>query len=359
MRLLHDPRSFSALAFGLLLCVPFAATHAATAPASTMSGQQNPDQRLLVRHPTSVSLPQSTAFAILGHSCGGIGEHAYMTGFDPVSGYPTGAVRLTTTCSLGGIGGNTITYTAWAGVTWDFGGGVLSAAALASAPPVDPTFSAFDAYGDEVFNAGNAAYLLVPLPGVPNAVSALQSGDQFQVSWTPRGVTPAAITSTTLTATPVNSSAPVLTATIAGSATSGIIPMLQPQTTYAIRVVNTTLSGSGSPSVPLEVTTSNATIPPGAPTALAATWSNPNPSGSTDTLVATWHAADPGNSPIDQYMITITDSETSNTYTQSVSGTTLGASFTVDWVPDWGVQVKAHNAFGWGPWSNVYMLGGL
>ena len=43
--------------------------------------------------PVSLVLPQSTAFAILGHSCGGIQEKAYVTGFDAVSGYPTGDVQ--------------------------------------------------------------------------------------------------------------------------------------------------------------------------------------------------------------------------------------------------------------------------
>ena len=45
--------------------------------------------------------------------------------------------------------------------------------------------------------------------------------------------------------------------------------------------------------------------------------------------------------------------------TQTVSGTTLIASFTVDWTPNWSVTVQAHNAFGWGPVSSVFTLGGL
>ena len=120
--------------------------------------------------PVSLVLPQSTAFAILGHSCGGIQEKAYVTGFDPTTGYPTGDVYLQTRCSTGGRGGGTITYTAWAGVTWDFAGNVVSSTTLATAPAVDPTFSATDAYGDMIYNLNNAAYLVVPAPTAPTDV---------------------------------------------------------------------------------------------------------------------------------------------------------------------------------------------
>ena len=60
--------------------------------------------RLLIQKPAKLLLPQSMAFAILGHSCGGIKEQAYVTGFDPTSGYPTDDVYLSTTCSTGGRG---------------------------------------------------------------------------------------------------------------------------------------------------------------------------------------------------------------------------------------------------------------
>ena len=50
----------------------------------------------LAASPTALVLPQGTAFAILGYSCGGIQEKAYATGFDPASGYPTGVVTMST-----------------------------------------------------------------------------------------------------------------------------------------------------------------------------------------------------------------------------------------------------------------------
>jgi len=315
--------------------------------------------RLLIQRPVNLVLPQSMAFAILGRWCGGIREQAHVTGFDPTSGYPTGEVYLSTTCSTGGRGSRPATFTAWAAVSWDFAGNVISSTMLSNGPTVNPTFTATDVYGDMIYNAGAAAYLLVPLPAKPTGVTAVQSGDQFQVSWTPKGVNPAAVISSTLTATPVNSTASSLTTTVAGSATTGVISTLQPQTTYQITVVNTTIGGSSPASTPISVTTSVASIPPSAPTGVTAGWMNLNPTGATDTLVATWQAAVPGDSPIDQYQITINGSDGAGTFTQTVSGTTLTASFMIDYIPDWSVTVQAHNALGWGPPSSVITLGGL
>ncbi|HEY5014302.1 MAG TPA: IPT/TIG domain-containing protein [Acidimicrobiia bacterium] len=110
-------------------------------------------------------LPQSTAFSMLGHSCGGIQEQAFATGFDGTSGYPSGDVYVQTRCGGSGRGGgyHSTTYSAWAAVTWDFTGSVVSSTVLPTAPPgVDPTFSAFDAQGNEVFNVLNAVNVLPP-----------------------------------------------------------------------------------------------------------------------------------------------------------------------------------------------------
>ncbi|HLK11004.1 MAG TPA: IPT/TIG domain-containing protein [Candidatus Binatia bacterium] len=123
--------------------------------------------------PIPLVVPQSAAFSVLGHSCGGIQEKAYATGFDVTSGYPTGDVYLSTSCGGSGRGGgyHTTTYSAWVGATWDFTGALVSYAVLSAAPTVDPTFSAFDQYGNEVYNQSNSAYLLlapgfVPVPRV-------------------------------------------------------------------------------------------------------------------------------------------------------------------------------------------------
>jgi len=330
------------LVVGLILCVGGVSTASATT--------------------VSLLLPQSTAFAILGHSCGGIQERAYTTGFDPVSGYPTGVVYIQTRCGGSGRGGgyHVTTYSAWVVATWDFAGNVVSSAWVANPPDVPPGFTATDTYGDQIYNTSTAGYLIVPAPGPAAIVTAVQSGDQFAVSWTlGPNVNPAAVTSSTLTATPVNSTAPTLTTTVGGSATNGLIGPLQPQTTYQITVVSTTIGGSSLASAPISVTTVAASVAPSAPTSVTAVWAIADPTAATDTLIATWHAAVPGDSPIDQYQVTISGSDGGGTFTQTVSGTMLTASFTVDYIPNWSVKVRAHNAVGWGPWSTSFTLGGL
>jgi hypothetical protein len=348
-----------ALLVSSVLGATLAISHPTEAMTSTPGGQGDPTNRLQLFHPMSLLLPGSNAFAILGHDCGGIQEHAYVTGFDPSTGNPMGVVHLSTTCSAGGIGGHSVTYTAWAAVTWNFVGGVVSSTALSGTPTIDTGFTATDAYDDTIYNANGAAYLLVPLPAMPMGVTATQSGDDFLVAWTPTGVNPVAIVSSTLTATPINSSAPELVTTVAGSLTNGVITTLQAQTTYLITVVSKSISGAGPSSMPISVTTSPPTEPPGAPTGVTAHWVIPDPSGPTDTFIVTWNPADPGNSAIDQYMIRATDNDTGTSITQTVSGTTFTASFTEDWVPDWSITVQAHNAFGWGALSSSFLLGGL
>ena len=315
--------------------------------------------RLLIQTPAGLLISQSAAFTILGYDCGGIQEHAYVTGFDPTTGYPVGDVYLRTSCSTGKAGSPPAIHTNWTAVTWDFAGNAISVTALSNAPAVNTNFMATDAYGDTIYNTVSAAYLIIPLPGPPTGVTAAQSGDEIQVSWIPGELNQAAITSSTLTATPTDPTNSILTTTVTGSATSGAILSVEPQTTYQITIVNTAVSGSSPPSAPVSVTTSPATVAPSAPTNVTASWSNPDPSGTNDTLIASWQAPDPGNSPIDEYLITITGSDGGGTFTQTVSGTTLTTYFTVDYIPNWSVTVQAHNAAGWGPVSSVFRLGGL
>jgi hypothetical protein len=313
--------------------------------------------RVLIQPPASLILPQSTAFAILGYDCGSISEQVYLTGFDPATGYPTGNVYLSTSCSGSGRGAHVTLHQAWAAATWDLAGNLVSAMTLTTAFTSNPTFLAIDGSGNTIYNVGALAYLVVPLPAAPVGVTAVQSGDQFQVSWLPMGVSPAAVASSTITATPVNSTNLVLTTTVTGPASNAVLSPLQPSTTYQISVVTTSISGSSPASAPVRVTTSPATIPPSAPT-VTANWSNLDPTGSTDTLIATWPAANPGNSPIDEYLVKIT-SDSGSAFTNMVSGTTLTTYFSVDFTPNWSVTVQAHNAFGWGSVSTAFHLGGL
>jgi len=94
--------------------------------------------RLLIQKPASLQLPQSLAFAILGHSCGGIQEKAYVTGFELTTGNPTGNVYLSTICSAGKL--TSSPHSAWATVSWDLAGNVLFSAALSNAPTVNTNF---------------------------------------------------------------------------------------------------------------------------------------------------------------------------------------------------------------------------
>jgi hypothetical protein len=329
-------------------------------------------------NPTSLTLPQSTAFSILGRSCGGIQEQAFATGFAAADGAPTGDVYLQTRCGGSGRGGgyHVTTYSAWVGVTWDFAGTVSSYAKLTSAPAgLDPSFSATDSHGDRVYNVlsavnvqpaactvGNTtycsyrAYLSVPVPLAPTGVTAAAEAGQYRVSWTPDPQAAGQITSSTVTATPAGSTAPVVTATVTGSAASALIGPLQPLTTYQITVVNTDAGGSSPASSPVTITTPASMVKPSAPTGVAGRWTAPGAPG--DTLVAGWSAPSSGDSPIDRYQVTISGSDGGGTFTQTVPGSARSASFAVSDIPDWTIRVRAHNAAGWGPWSARALLGG-
>lgn len=305
-------------------------------------------------------LSQSAAFSILGHSCGGIQENVYATGFDPVSGLPVGDVYIQTRCGGSGRGGgyHTTTYSAWVGATWDFAGNVVSYAKLAAAPTVNGSFTSTDTYASSLQNIDSAAYLVVPAPAAPTGVTVVQSGDQFRVSWKPNGADPAAIMSSTLTAAPSDPALAVLTATVAASATSGLISQLLPLTEYSVTVVSTTIGGSSPESVPVEVNTAAATVPPSAPTGVKASWAVLDPVGTHDNIVVKWNAAVPGDSPVDKYKVAFEGSEGAGTFTKNVGGGTLTEVFGVDSRPDWSMRVRAHNAAGWGPWSKTVRLGG-
>jgi hypothetical protein len=143
--------------------------------------------------PISLVVPQSTAFTVLGYDCGGIGEKPYVTGFDPSTGYPSGDVYLWTTCSAGGRGGHSTTFSAWVSTLWDFTGALVTYSKLATAPTVNPAFSAFDAHGNEIYNSPPFAYLalaagFVPAPRVA-AVSPVTAPQGSTVTITGTGFT--------------------------------------------------------------------------------------------------------------------------------------------------------------------------
>jgi IPT/TIG domain/Fibronectin type III domain len=107
--------------------------------------------------PTSLVLSQSAAFSIIGHSCGGIQEKPYATGFASGTGYPTGVVYMSTRCGGSGhAGGGSTLYSAWANVTWDFTSAVVSYARTSTTPTVNPTLVVYDSHGNELYNQGTA-----------------------------------------------------------------------------------------------------------------------------------------------------------------------------------------------------------
>jgi hypothetical protein len=151
----------------------------------------------------SLALNQGGAFAILGHSCGGIQEKAYATGFASGTGFPTGAVYLSTRCGGSGhAGGGTTLYSAWTTVTWDFKGAVVSYERASTTPEVNPTLVVKDSHENKLYNlpvAGVAdgsqmyaqAYLelapgFVPAPRV-TAISATNGPTSGGTSITIRG----------------------------------------------------------------------------------------------------------------------------------------------------------------------------
>lgn len=225
---------------------------------------------------TRLLLSQAAAFSILGHSCGGIQEQVYATGF-AASGYPQGDVYLQTSCGGSGRGGGykTTTYSAWASVTWDWFGDTRGFARLEAPAEGSTTFSAEDAHGDRIYNVGTAAYLETTAPpvvapaaptGVTAVLSAVESGEQvvlrFQVGWVPASETAGLITSSTVTATAVASTAPALTATVNGAGTNALVGPLQRNTTYRITVTNTDAEGTSQPSTPIEASSGFSEPPP-------------------------------------------------------------------------------------------------
>jgi hypothetical protein len=137
-----------------------------------------------------------------------------------------------------------------------------------------------------------------------------------------------------------------------------LVGALEPQTTYQITVVNADAGGTGPASRPISVTTPVSTVPPSAPTGVTAYWTAPQQPG--DMLGASWQAPRGGDSPIDRYQVTVSPHDAEppapSPVTQSLSGSTLSTAFQVDDSLDWSVQVRGHNAAGWGVWSSPIIL---
>ena len=218
--------------------------------------------------PIRLYLSEGAAFSILGHWCGGIQQKVYATGFAS-NGYPTGNVSMSTTCggSGKGGGGHSTTYTGTASVVWTWYGETRSYGALQGALE---GVAAEDSHGDRVYNVGTAAYLEdgapplqppAPPTGISASVSLYEQGEselpRLAVGWTVAPETAGLIQSSTITATPVHSTAPVLSTTVSSYWSSGYLEPLQTNTTYSVTVTNTDSEGTSQPSAPIEITTPN------------------------------------------------------------------------------------------------------
>ena len=201
-----------------------------------------------VTTPMLLTLPQGTAFGILGHSCGGIQETSATTGFDPTTGYPTGEVGMSTRCGGSGRGGgyHSTTYTASADVTWDLTGAVVAYSVPSSGSAVSG-YSATDASGNQVYDSGSSAYLLladgfVPAPRL-TAVSLVQGPAS--------GGTSVTITGTGFTgATQVSfGSTPAAGFTVAGDTSIVAVSPAAPAGTFDITVTG---PGGTSAAAPLD-----------------------------------------------------------------------------------------------------------
>lgn len=216
--------------------------------------------------PIRLYLDQGSAFAILGHSCGGIQEKVYVRGFAADS-FPQGDVEMSTTCggSGRGGGGHSTTYTGTASVVWTWFGETRSYSTPAG--PLE-ALEATDSHGDRVYNSGTAAYLETgepPLqpPAAPTNVHAevLLNDEtnqlQMTVYWTVDPATAGLLKYSTATATPVSSSAPVLTASPIPYFSSAVLQPVEPSTTYTVTVTGTDAEGTSPPSAPIEIKSPN------------------------------------------------------------------------------------------------------
>jgi hypothetical protein len=229
--------------------------------------------------PIELTMSQGAAFSVLGHSCGGIQEKVYETGFAP-DGYPQGNAYLETRCggSGRGGGGHTTTYTGSASVVWTWLGETWKWGALSAGTEGAP---AEDSHGDKLYNAGTHAYLEAGAPpyqppAAPGNVQVsaflAESGSQeylaLGLSWTKDAERAGLITNQTMRAEPLGgSTAPVVEAERIPYFSEGTLAPVEPNTLYRVTVTETDAEGTSAPSTPVEIRTPNsdgeAERPPG------------------------------------------------------------------------------------------------
>lgn len=195
-----------------------------------------------------------------------------------------------------------------------------------------------------------------PTPTAPQNLQVSQTGPNLGVSWTAPTTGLSSLLRSTITATPPTGSPQ--TVVVPGGATSGTVPNVQPSTTYSVTVTSTSYAGTGL-AAQMSFTTEAPTVPPGAPQSVKASWTSTD---SPASLAVSWGATDPGNSPLDSFEIkaVAVNSKTASPLDAVIPAPASAYSF---YNPDnsvtWSVTVRAHNAAGWGAWSNPVTVPGF
>ena len=216
-------------------------------------------------------------------------------------------------------------------------------------------------------SASGSVHSVVPAcPAPPTIVSVGQEADSVFVAWTPDAASIA--TSTAVTVAPAvaggGSGANLSATAVSFGAGNASIAGLQPSTPYSVTAVSINACGASAPSAPVAFTSQAATTPPGAPSITNYWWAG-------NLAVASWAAAPDGNSPTDNYELSAAPAGGGRRRALQggqAGGVAFSNSSTVRelwWqVPDptassWSLAVRAHNAAGWGPWSQPATLAGL
>ena len=212
-------------------------------------------------------MSEGAAFTVLGHSCGGIQEKVYETGFAS-NGYPQGNVRMETRCggSGRGGGGGSTTYTGTATVIWTWLGETWKWGPMVGGLEATP---AEDSHGDKLYNVETHAYLETgsppyqpPVPPANVKVSQFltELGEQeypaLNISWEKDPERFSLITKQTMRAEPVGgSTAPVIEAERIPYFSEGSLYYLEPNTLYKVTVTESDGEGTSAPSTPIELKT--------------------------------------------------------------------------------------------------------
>jgi len=218
-------------------------------------------------NPIRLYLNEGDAFRVLGHSCGGIQQEVFVTGF-AANGYPQGNISMKTTCggSGRGGGGHSTTYTGTASAVWTWFGETRSYGTIQGGLEAK---EATDSHGDRVYNVGAAAYLetgnppLKPPAAPANVGASIFLSDEppedlrMNVGWAVDPETAVLIKYSTATATPVGSTAPVLSSSPGSYFSSAVLQPVEPNTTYRVTVTSTDTEGTSEPSAPIEITSPN------------------------------------------------------------------------------------------------------